>query len=515
MVMNRYAAGNKVYNGGSSAATRGTVDPQGYVERSLRQRNSNRRSGHAAAAMRRLDRGVRRRNKRQRVLTRRIGNTKAGPRKRRLRERRLEVRLRDVKGGPRRNRLVRREQRLENRRTGNNTKPREGRRRPGNPGGAVGGPRPGQNGNRPNGGGGGNNGPNRPKKNPTPGIGHTPQYPVVKISPNGQLNLPWNMQNNMQAIQAQGAMNQGLLNLQGQEQDYMQDWTRNMRDSEIENDHLVDDTRNDFAARGLVQSSPYGQAVGQNATAWNNYETDMLSDKTNTMAQLAQQRLGIENQFNDVLQALGFDNIQDAAEQAGTLGYGRRQTGAVGTGRKPKKRGGGNKGGKSKGPKNRLSEGERRRVRRRRKLTRRIKNTKAGPRKRRLRERRLEVRLRDMEPGKAKRRVRRKEDRLEDRRKREARRQRARKRARREGTTRRQMNNAWFNDSSKSAQAARKRRNTRKRNRARNKSNASIPSLYRAANRAPNPVTPRPRNPAGNRVSRKPRRQGSRKNAFR
>ena len=451
MAINRYAAGNKVYNGGSSAATRGTVDPQGYVERSLRQRNSQRRSGHAAAAMRRLDRnrvspGERRRLKRRKMLTRKIQNTKPGQRRMNLRERRAEVRLRDMQPGKAKRQLRRKEQRLENRTDGN---PRNN---------------PGRNGNGPRGGG----------RNPMPGIRNVPKYPVVKISPNGQLNLPWNLQSSMGAVQAQGQFNQGLLNLQGQEQNYMQDWTRNMRDSEIENQHQIDDTRNDFAARGLVGSSPYGQAVGQNATAWNNYETDMLTDKTNFMSQLAQNRLGIQNQFNDTLRALGIENVLSAEERAGELGYGRKQTGAVGMGRNKKKR----PGKKGNGNKNRLTEGERRRLKRRRKLTRKIKHTKAGPHKRRLRERRLEVRLRDMEPGKARRKVARKENRLEERRKRETRR----------------------------------RNNHRPRRR---RSNASIPSLYRAADRAPDPVTPRPRNPAGRRVSRKPRRKGSRKNAFR
>lgn len=45
-----YAAGNKRYGGGRSNPTSGTVDPSGYVDRD----NSNKRSGLAAAAGRRL-----------------------------------------------------------------------------------------------------------------------------------------------------------------------------------------------------------------------------------------------------------------------------------------------------------------------------------------------------------------------------------------------------------------------------------------------------------------------------
>lgn len=45
-----YAAGNKVYGSGRSNPTNGTVDPAGYVKR-----ESDKRSGLAAAAMRRLE----------------------------------------------------------------------------------------------------------------------------------------------------------------------------------------------------------------------------------------------------------------------------------------------------------------------------------------------------------------------------------------------------------------------------------------------------------------------------
>lgn len=49
-----FAAGRKVYGSGSYAPTRGTVDPSGYVERSMQQN----RSGLASAAMRRLQGGL-------------------------------------------------------------------------------------------------------------------------------------------------------------------------------------------------------------------------------------------------------------------------------------------------------------------------------------------------------------------------------------------------------------------------------------------------------------------------
>ena len=39
-MINSYAAGNKVYRGGSSTATSGKVDPSGYVERELGNRRS-------------------------------------------------------------------------------------------------------------------------------------------------------------------------------------------------------------------------------------------------------------------------------------------------------------------------------------------------------------------------------------------------------------------------------------------------------------------------------------------
>lgn len=53
-----YSVGNRVYNGGSNAPTRGTVDPMGYIDREMNKPGStgpsDSRSGLAAAALRRL-----------------------------------------------------------------------------------------------------------------------------------------------------------------------------------------------------------------------------------------------------------------------------------------------------------------------------------------------------------------------------------------------------------------------------------------------------------------------------
>ncbi len=61
---NPYAAGQKIYNGGSSAATQGTVDPSGYIQRGMNNQfspqplgadgMSDQRSGLASAALDRL-----------------------------------------------------------------------------------------------------------------------------------------------------------------------------------------------------------------------------------------------------------------------------------------------------------------------------------------------------------------------------------------------------------------------------------------------------------------------------
>jgi len=49
-----YSAGNKIYGGGRPHPTSGPVDPTGYVNRAANKSASNRRSGLAAAASRRL-----------------------------------------------------------------------------------------------------------------------------------------------------------------------------------------------------------------------------------------------------------------------------------------------------------------------------------------------------------------------------------------------------------------------------------------------------------------------------
>jgi len=49
-----YSAGNKVYGGGRPHPTSGPVDPAGYMDRAANKKGSDRRSGLAAAASRRL-----------------------------------------------------------------------------------------------------------------------------------------------------------------------------------------------------------------------------------------------------------------------------------------------------------------------------------------------------------------------------------------------------------------------------------------------------------------------------
>lgn len=60
--MNPYLVGNRIYRGASNAPTRGTVDPMGYIDRSLASPvggdgMSDKRSGLAQAAMARLQGG--------------------------------------------------------------------------------------------------------------------------------------------------------------------------------------------------------------------------------------------------------------------------------------------------------------------------------------------------------------------------------------------------------------------------------------------------------------------------
>lgn len=49
-----YLVGKRVYNGGSSMPTSGTVDPSGYIARGINQQ-SEKRSGLAAAALSRIN----------------------------------------------------------------------------------------------------------------------------------------------------------------------------------------------------------------------------------------------------------------------------------------------------------------------------------------------------------------------------------------------------------------------------------------------------------------------------
>lgn len=55
---NSYAAGRKVYGGGRSNPTSGTVNPSGYIDRAANKKASQRRSGLAKMALTRLGTGV-------------------------------------------------------------------------------------------------------------------------------------------------------------------------------------------------------------------------------------------------------------------------------------------------------------------------------------------------------------------------------------------------------------------------------------------------------------------------
>lgn len=346
MAFNRYAAGSKVYNGGSSAATRGTVDPEGYVNRSLRQRNAKqRRSGLAKAAIRRLDK--------------KIANTDPGLQRRKLRSKRLDHRASLHKPGSKRHKeITRNDRRLESKISQAQARQNRGK--------------------------------------PITGLKQAPKPPVVTVSPNGQLNLPWNLDNNLQAIDAYHKQQQGLLGLQEQEQQYNMGYVRDVRDAEQGYDMMRDQTRNNFAARGMGFSTAHANQAEFDATNYNNYVTDRNLDQTNFMNAIAARRLGLENNFNDVLRALAVENAMDSSKRAGDLGYGRSQEkpNQNGKKRKPKK-----KAPNKKRPASKRTPAERKRLKRRRTLTKQIKDTKPGLRRANLRERRLELRIKDTKPG--------------------------------------------------------------------------------------------------------------------
>jgi hypothetical protein len=194
--------------------------------------------------------------------------------------------------------------------------------------------------NNPGGGNGGGNG-NNPQP-PAP-----PINPYIQINSNGQLDLPYNQQFAGYLLDAKDQFNSQLLGLQQGQQMQDLDFTRAKRDADIDYQEAARQALTQNASRGLAFSSAYGKDVADNATNYNNYMSDLTQSDALYDQSVAAQRSGIETTFNDMLRRYALQQAEEAAKDAGNLGYGKPNKNNPIKGPGPKS-GGGNKGGGNK-----------------------------------------------------------------------------------------------------------------------------------------------------------------------
>lgn len=277
---NAYAAGNKVYRGGSSAAHFGaSLDPMGYIERELNKRGgmqSQRRSGWASGALAKMGQGG-----------------QGGPNARRP-------------GSP-----------IVTRRVNNNQG--IGARRPGSPIFQPNRQRPNQQQNRPN-----QQQQQQQQSQQQQGAGtigsdslSAIKTPVISTA-TGQLAL------DPSALQEQADADNAYFNnriaLDNEETNLNEQYTRGYRDLGIQQ---KDDQRgdlNNFSSRGMAYSSGYGDEVTNSARDFQNAFADILNQKTNALNYVGQQRLANDTFLSTAKSLIARRQAERNAEDAGTLG---------------------------------------------------------------------------------------------------------------------------------------------------------------------------------------------------
>jgi hypothetical protein len=196
------------------------------------------------------------------------------------------------------------------------------------------------------GGGGGNSNPPPVTNNPSPTT--PPPNPYIQINSNGQLDLPYDQQFASYLLDAQGSMNQRLLQLQQQSQMQDLEYTQSKRDGAQDYQDIARQVLNQNAARGLAHSSAYGIDVADNANDYMKWNQDI--DQANGLhdAGVTAERNAIETQFNGMLQRWALEQAEKKARDAGNLGYGKPGTQKPKPVKRPGSGGGNNSGGGNK-----------------------------------------------------------------------------------------------------------------------------------------------------------------------
>lgn len=177
----------------------------------------------------------------------------------------------------------------------------------------------------------------------TGGATAPPPEPTVVVNEAGQLQLPYSAEWGEGVLGALQESNQGLLELQSQQQQQALDYMKSTRNLDTQYTDLKRDTLSDNAGRGTAFSSAYGTAVGRNANQYNTMKNDLISENALANTGFDLQRAGIYDAFNDTLRQAALRFAEDTSNQAGELGYGQTNNPIKGDNKDK------GKGGKGKG----------------------------------------------------------------------------------------------------------------------------------------------------------------------
>jgi hypothetical protein len=111
--------------------------------------------------------------------------------------------------------------------------------------------------------------------------------------------------------------------MQGESQQQAIDYLRNKNSMNQEYDNTKRATLNQGAGAGAAFSSAYGVGVGRNALDFQNNSNMLETENSNFQQNMNLRRQAIQQAFNDMLRTDALTRSQNAAEGAGTLGYGQ------------------------------------------------------------------------------------------------------------------------------------------------------------------------------------------------
>lgn len=288
MVFNKFAAGKKVYSNGKNAPTQGRVNPQGYIQREVK--NQAQKGAFGIKPFQTLAQQNRGRDGQS--------DARSGLAQQAIANRdklKYETDPRILTGSPSIPRFV--DQASYDAWIKKNTLPKDQQQT-----GGKGVPM---------------------KAQPVGGITNITPPPHMKINENGQLDLPYDEGYAFSIMEGQQGLNQSLLELQMQQQQQGMEFANLKRDAGFDYENLKRAALNNASARGMAFSSGYGHDVAQNANAFNTYMNDLEAQNTMFNQGIGSQRTAIENAFNDLLRRAAYERGLALEDEAGDLGFGQ------------------------------------------------------------------------------------------------------------------------------------------------------------------------------------------------